>query len=616
MILYDAKLQRHSDECTQQILESTNMNLKQQLNNMKDEERMRFLSAPKEGGARKKAKKIDVEGELDTSTAFGFYRRYLDAMDDDNNESGHDEMTEIKELVQHIESFQIRPFQEDLSSIKTETDMLGILASVSYCLMASTAIESYLEGDTYQKPQELIDKSLSFFPRNAACWSMAANFGRITETLSKETVTKWYQQAAQYAHQLRQETLELLEGDDCNESVKEWMELLLLQQIVGVEYILDEDDQQDNENGYFSASSVEGTSRFMAAMLLSRDGNHDIALQHLKSFPLTHRLHPNVWTGEGSQRKAKTTIATMAPVSFRNVLPPMLYQRMCNAFAPDAAFWKESDYDNQGYYSFLADIGDKPKNLIDDVVTHHLLPLAKQVLGDRGDEICSYEWWAHSRQASLGHTLHFDTDEANLGSGQSVHHPVLSSVLHLTGDETSGATIVLDQTPDYSDLAQVCWRSIPQPNTFMVFPGNLLHGVLPNVTTKQDCTSRGHWQLKPPSHSPRRLTFMVGFKTRVVPDQRQGQNLYGPCAPLPPDTEEWVKEIERGYQQDCESSQSPRVTGMHMEELPHVSPAWECIKDDSVKEPLLELPHEIDQRFFVNGPPECFRKTLFENDND
>ena len=130
-----------------------------------------------------------------------------------------------------------------------------------------------------------------------------------------------------------------------------------------------------------------------------RDGHHDEALQHLQSFSLTHRLHPNVWTGHDDGTLAKSITTTATPVSFRSVLPPKLYEKMCHTFAPDALFWKESDYDNMGYYSFLADIDGTVKNLIDEVVIHHLLPLAQEVLGETAKAICAYEWWAHSRQA-------------------------------------------------------------------------------------------------------------------------------------------------------------------------------------------------------------------------
>jgi hypothetical protein len=590
-----------------------------------------------EGAARKKAKLDDLAVRESApanwkATAFGLYRRHLDSLDgeDGEEENGNPaDMSDIKALIQLIKSNAVKPFQEPLSSVSCAADLLGILASVAYYQMASTSLEGYLEGNEeahlLQDSQHFVDLSLQYFPRNAACRSMGANIGRMTETLSKEGVTEWYETAARDAQRVRREALVLLDQEYEDGSVQEWMESLLLNQVVKVEYLTSEDADDDDDDGYFSSSSVESMSRFMAAMLLSRNGRHESALRQLKCFStLTHRLHPNVWNGRGDS-STDTAIATAPPVSFRSVLPPRLYQRMCDVFAADASFWRESDYANQGYYSFLVDITDKPKNLIDDVVINHLLPLATQMLGDDAGEICAYEWWAHSRHASLGHMLHFDTDEANLEPDQAVHHPLLSSVLHLTGDETSGATIILDQTPDSKDVAQVCWRSVPHPNTFMVFPGHLLHGVLPCPGTSEkpafpseDIPTERQWIQAPATPSQRRLTFMIGFKTRRVPDQRQDESFYGPCAPIPPDTQEWVKEIQRGYK-DTTTSSSPRPVNFPCsEELPRVSPAWERVVADKLipgNQPL-QLPAAMDLRFFVDGAPEFFRNSLYEHDSD
>ena len=98
--------------------------------------------------------------------------------------------------------------------------------------------------------------------------------------------------------------------------------------------------------------------------------------------------------------------------------------------------------------------------------------------------ICGFEWWAHTRpiQANLGHNLHFDTDESMLDTEEKVTHPILSSILYLTGGSehvSSGATIILDETPDSTTVGNTCYLGIPKDNTFLVFPGNRLHGVLP-----------------------------------------------------------------------------------------------------------------------------------------
>ena len=76
------------------------------------------------------------------------------------------------------------------------------------------------------------------------------------------------------------------------------------------------------------------------------------------------------------------------------------------------------------------------------------------------DSIVGYEWWPHTRpvQANLGHNLHFDTDESLLAETGDITHPIVSSVLYLTGGADSGATIVFDQTPDSKDIAKHGWK--------------------------------------------------------------------------------------------------------------------------------------------------------------
>ena len=46
-------------------------------------------------------------------------------------------------------------------------------------------------------------------------------------------------------------------------------------------------------------------------------------------------------------------------------------------------YWKDSDYNCCGYYSFFSNLSEverQPSNIIDDVIVNHLLPLAKSVL--------------------------------------------------------------------------------------------------------------------------------------------------------------------------------------------------------------------------------------------
>ncbi|KAL3815986.1 hypothetical protein ACHAXA_005195 [Cyclostephanos tholiformis] len=161
-----------------------------------------------------------------------------------------------------------------------------------------------------------------------------------------------------------------------------------------------------------------------------------------------------------------------------------------------------------------------------------------------------------------------------LNREKRVTHPIISSVMYLTGAGrhrelakgndaavstipaiTAGSTVVFNQTPESMVVAPRTWVSHPRDNAFMVFPGNLLHGVLPcggagvreglgatiggiNVG-KDDGEEEGiHW-----------LTLMIGFWTRNVIEGMVECNFYTPCGPMPPPVSEhsWVIQARKGY---------------------------------------------------------------------
>lgn len=731
------------------------------------------------------------------------YRNYLDSEskedDGDHAAADTDELYELIELATPLavastnasgdaENGDSDSDADDSATWTSRRAMLPVLLSVAYNHLADAAIAEHLywqqkqpdassgtsnpppPGDTARAVQGLLLRSLEWFPRNAATWSMGANFARMTRTLAPSRTRLWYERAVQSASRLRRRALTRLERDDTPDEVREWIEMLVMNQILGVEYEEDDDDDSDDDDsdgndgegddgdgddghdkvatkkekdqpavqeafqdeydekqqmelededtiakgeafeneytakddkensereeadGRFSSSAVEATARFMCAMLWSMEGRHDRALIHLKHFPLTHRLHPNVWNVSTHPAKDMSP-PTRAPLVFQpsdGILPPNLYLAMTKLFSPDASFWLESDYVNRGYFSFFMEYEEattpRPHNLLEEVIVHHLLPRAQQVLdaeahqgkeserddGESTPKICGFEWWAHTRpiQANLGHNLHFDTDESTLDREGKVTHPILSSVLYLTGGETSsidttndslpspaGATIILDQTPDSETVADRCWQGIPKDNSFLLFPGDRLHGVLPcpgrknsmdddesssSSTTKTTTTAEvliQDWKnsLSEPSTAPlvtpsppHRLTFMVGFWTRNVPATMKERHLYGPCGPLPSNADEhtWVKDLTKGYD-DVNTKDRPMATKtMPATALPCVSPAWECFEpndhvtmDDGKSEarsgsdwePPLLIPHSIDHRFFVRGAPQCFRQSLFED---
>ena len=556
---------------------------------------------------------------------------------------------EVSMLIDYLENMTLS--EQDISSkCCTIKGLLPILVSMSYLHIGSHAISMAFseehggdDGMFCMTPEEYLTLSLQYCPYNAAAVSMLANYLRMNMLAPVDRICCLYVLAAGDASKIRSLAIAILNDDSVAEEVKEWVELLLLNGIVGSEFADSESGQEDEENGKkkenasdqeekeedeVTCSEVEATASFMASLLNSVLGRHDEALKHQKKFGISHRIHPNVWSGSkrpSSAAVAKTADgvpipvpASFCPINGNGVLPENLYKGLCDAFNPTSPYWNESDYENRGYYSYFLDLTMKrtPKNIIEDVIFNHLLPLAKRCLSsEEGNKICGAEWWVHHRpiQANLGHQLHFDTDESLLAQEQIITHPILSSVLYLTGGSPAGSTIVFDQTPDSKQVAPKAWTSQPCNNTYMIFPGNLLHGVLP-------CPGEARAR----QSTLERLTFMVGFWTRRVPEKMKDRRLYGPCGPLPPSTSDhtWVQNIASEYRYGSSgngAASSDQGGDIASFALPEISPAWECFDTDGDRKigtngGFLEIPPGLDHRFFVRNAPHCFRQSLMNRD--
>jgi hypothetical protein len=333
---------------------------------------------------------------------------------------------------------------------------------------------------------------------------------------------------------------------------------------------------------------------------------------------------------------------------WRGAVPSGLGRVLRAAFAPGAAFWDETDYAARGYYSFWLDAAAPPTNAVEALILAHLRPLVEPLLleaqaaaaaakggeGGKGgateaaaSSLVGCEWWVHSRdagKASVGHQLHYDTDEASLAETGEVFHPLLSSVVYLTGAGCA-PTLVLDQFPtmgtkeaagvsvaannaaeaanshanaggqkvakqenaeeeeeeegeekdedeesdddDDGKFAARGWLAKPEDGAFMVFPGDRLHGVLPDAPTPTAAAAAASGNSGSCGH---RLTLMVGWWTRdpnaaaeraarvgsggkaqwAKPEsahRHRNKRTFrlGPCAPVPPPARSatWVKAL-------------------------------------------------------------------------
>jgi len=576
-----------------------------------------------------KKAKIEDDGWMDR--IWQHHRDYIDSCEDDQV----GDVDEIPELLKEIPA-RFRDVRiSDLRELKDRESLLPALISVSHGSLADHELSQLLLLDA-QSPDRLahqealkhhITASLVAFPFNAQTWSMTANLCRTDDVQQwpRANVVQAYSKAAESAKRVRDFAIDWLKNNN-DAMLCEWIEMLLLNQVVGVEWLEDEgteenEEEVDEENGSWSQSPVEAVSRFMASMLHSMMGNHEEARQQMKPFGFTHRLHPSVWAGDTTSSSSSAT--TVARV--QNVLPDKIHSRLLQVFAPDADYWKESGYGSRGYYSYFEPLSSDTDHVIRHVVETHLLPLVRAYLGEKAQQICGYEWWVHTRPttANLGHQLHFDTDELLLRENEPrISHPLVSSVLYLSGaGKGCGSTIVFDQTPDSETVASSVWLNTPIDNSLLMFPGNQLHGVLPCTGYIQsgECASIHPDKLfdveAPKSTNPddaatNRLTLMVGFWSRNIPEDLETKPfLYGPCGPLPPQTEHtWVKQIHEEF------DQMKPLTKLSVDAVPSVVPAWEELSASDETENLLEVPQRVDHRFFVHDAPHCFRKSLFDHD--
>lgn len=114
------------------------------------------------------------------------------------------------------------------------------------------------------------------------------------------------------------------------------------------------------------------------------------------------------------------------------------------------------------------DLQTPPRTFFEQVIA----TLYRSLLGGQG--FVGAEYWMRVQPAHDVFFLHFDRDES---VRERYLCPTRSSVFYLS--ESGGPTVILPTTPideSWSHRAAVVW---PHLGRYMLFPGNLLHGVLP-----------------------------------------------------------------------------------------------------------------------------------------
>ena len=116
------------------------------------------------------------------------------------------------------------------------------------------------------------------------------------------------------------------------------------------------------------------------------------------------------------------------------------------------------------WYSLVA-----PARLLFEQVIQHLRRFVP-----RGHEFIGAEWWLRATSTDTGFPFHFDRDE---GIRSSIVSPDLASILYLS--DAGGPTVILDATPSRRSAPNAGIAVNPRRGRFGLFPGTLLHGVLP-----------------------------------------------------------------------------------------------------------------------------------------
>ena len=239
----------------------------------------------------------------------------------------------------------------------------------------------------------------------------------------------------------------------------------------------------------------------MCILMLHQRDCFDAALPYLRRFNSEYRIAPAVWrlvndVSGGRREPARIAAPDERVYRYADAVPLPLLATLKQAFAPGAAFWAETNYVAGSYYSFYFDVRQAPSNAVEQLALT-LLPLT-----GCAERIAGVSWWAHSKPAfsSIGHQLHFDTEERTLAATGEVLHPAVTTVCylqegvagadgpHAAGQAASSPTIVYDQRlPDCAVGAQgasVAHVAHPMVDTVLFYPGDRLHCVCPAAPSR------------------------------------------------------------------------------------------------------------------------------------
>ncbi len=198
--------------------------------------------------------------------------------------------------------------------------------------------------------------------------------------------------------------------------------------------------------------------------------------------------------------------ATMnaAWVLHEDALPTSLFMRLRDAVLMIGSERMKSN----GSYSttFWYSRGAAPTNLAEEAI-EKLIDIVKP-----GNDCIGTEWWLGRLGNGKKLRFHFDRDLALQKKTGEVVCPINGSVLYLN-DYPSTPTVIVDQVPDpdgskIPEQAAYTEAVDAIANRYMMFAGNLRHGVIPNP-------EKLHLDPRRQDGNPeRRLTLLVNYWNR------------------------------------------------------------------------------------------------------
>ena len=166
---------------------------------------------------------------------------------------------------------------------------------------------------------------------------------------------------------------------------------------------------------------------------------------------------------------------------FEGALPEALFDRLVRAVRAVGRRRLKRNYTTTFWFSRDASPGNVAEECV-QVLARHAAP---------GDSCVGIEWWLGRLARGEKLRYHFDRDmKLRQITGQLVH-PMMASVLYLNAFPSS-PTVVLDQIASPDGSSRIPPKperreKVPAvPNRYLVFPGGLRHGVIP----QKDSSSR------------------------------------------------------------------------------------------------------------------------------